>query len=128
MEVYVHDKLILGADGFEDYREKFNNVLQYFKDDRKVDGFHTVTLANYTLNIDGSVVINLNYKMHERPKADPTTEKIWKSSGYYINHWVPLKKDSLKLEDWKIKNYYVYVVDTCDDFGTEEKAACDDLC
>ena len=128
VEVYVHDKLILGADGFEDYREKFNNVLQYFKNDRKIDGFHTVTLANYTLNIDGSVIINLNYKMHERPKSDPNAEKIWKSSGYYINHWVPLQKGSLKLQDWKIKNYYVYVVNTSDNFGAEENAACDDLC
>jgi len=109
VEVYVHDKLILGADGFEDYREKFNNVLQYFKNDRKIDGFHTVTLANYTLNIDGSVIINLNYKMHERPKANPNAEKIWKSSGYYINHWVPLQKgtgliwpkEKFPKENWK---------------------------
>ena len=57
----------------------------------------------------------------------PQAEKIWKSSGHYINHWVPLIKNSLDIKDWRIKNYFVYVVDTSDDFG-KSSDSCEGLC
>ena len=51
-------------------------------------------------------------------------EKIWKSSGYYDSHWAPLKKGSMKLEDWRIKKYNVYVMERSEDFGSTSDA-CD---
>ena len=73
--------------------------------------------ANYTLHEDGSVTINMNYIMHERPKDIPNADKVWKSSGYFVANWIPMVKDSLNQKDWKIKNYFVHVLETSDDFG-----------
>ena len=65
--------------------------------------------------------------MHERPKENPNAEKVWKSSGYYLNQWVPTLKNSLDIKDWKLKKYWVYVMQTSDDFGTTSDA-CEGLC
>ena len=128
VEVYVKKKIVLEANGFDDYRQKFANILKSFTDVRKVEGFHTIQPDyNITLNYDGTVTITLNYMMYERPMGDTSAEKVWKSSGYYINHWVPIKQDSFELEDWKLKNIFIHVVNTSDDFG-KTSDACDNLC
>ena len=60
VEVFVKDKLLLSAEGKDDYYKKFNYIFQSFID-RKVDGFHTVgPNANYTLHHDGSVTGKVN--------------------------------------------------------------------
>ena len=65
--------------------------------------------------------------MHERPKENPNADKVWKSSGYFVAHWVPLIKNSLNVKDWRIKNYTVYVLETSEDFGSTTDS-CDGLC
>ena len=67
--------------------------------------------------------------MHEKNKGELSPEKVWKSSGYYVNTWVPLVEGSLSVKDWRILTYYyyVYVLETSDDFG-KSSDACDGLC
>jgi len=127
VEVYVKEKLRLQADGIEDYRSKFENILQSFVV-REVEGIHSILLNhNVTLNYDGTVTIALNYLMHERPINDISAEKVWKSSGFYINHWVPLTHGNFELKNWKLKNYYIHVMKTSEEFGGSTDA-CNDLC
>ena len=65
---------------------------------------------------------------NERPKENPNAEKVWKSSGYYVAHWIPLMKSSMNVKkDWRIKNYTVYVLETSEDFGSTTDG-CDGLC
>ena len=64
---------------------------------------------------------------NDRPKENPNAEKVWKSSGYYVAHWVPLIENSLNVKDWRIKNYTVYVLETSEDFGSTTDG-CDGLC
>ena len=53
VEVYVQGKLLLKADGKEDYYTKFDNILQSFIE-RKVHGCHTLSSqADFNLHYDG---------------------------------------------------------------------------
>jgi len=127
VEVYVQGKLLLKADGKEDYYTKFDNILQSFIE-RKVHGCHTLSSqADFNLHYDGSVTLNTTYIMHEKNKGELSPEKVWKSSGYYVNTWVPPVEGSLSVKDWRILTYYVYVLETSDDFG-KSSDACDGLC
>ena len=74
-----------------------------------------------------SVTLNTTYIMHEKNKGELSPEKVWKSSGYYVNTWVPPVEGSLSVKDWRILTYYVYVLETSDDFG-KSSDACDGLC
>ena len=60
---------------------------------------------------DSLQLINSN----ERPKENPNAEKVWKSSGYYVAHWVPLIKNSMDVKQWRLKNYTAYVLETSED-------------
>lgn len=109
VEIYVKEDLVLEANGFEDYRQKFAIILKSFTDAGQVQGFHTIQPEyNITLHYDGSVTVALSYVFHERPMGEVSAEKVWKSSGYFINHWVPIKQGSLEFEDWRLKNYFGY--------------------
>ena len=74
-----------------------------------------------------SVTLNTTYIMYEKNKGESSPEKVWKSSGYYVNTWVSLVEGSLSVKDWRILSYYVYVLETSDDFG-QSSDACDGLC
>ena len=77
MEVFVKDKILVTADGKEDYYKKFHLILQSFIE-RNVHGFHTLNPnANYTIHHDGSVTINLNYIMYEQEKDNPKALYIY---------------------------------------------------
>ena len=112
VEIHVKDKLAIVANGIDDYFKKFDFILQSFIE-RDVYGYHVLRPANYTLHTDGSLTLSFDYNHYDRPKTTPNAEKSWKSTGYYICHWVPISEDEDKkfeLKNWKLKNYFIHVV------------------
>ena len=65
--------------------------------------------------------------MFESFKNDKDEKKTWKSSGYYVKNWISMHNGSVDINDWKLKNYVVHVVDTSEDFGQTE-GGCEGLC
>ena len=129
VEIYVKEKLAIVANGIDDYYKKFDFILQSFIE-RDVYGYHVLTPANYTLHTDGSLTLSFDYNHYDRPKTTPNAEKSWKSTGYYICHWIPIRDDEDKkfeLKNWKLKNYFIHVVTTSDDFGSSNDG-CKELC
>ena len=83
-----------------------------------------------SLHTDGSLTLSFDYNHYDRPKTTPNAEKSWKSTGYYICHWVAISDDEDKkfeLKNWKLKNYFIHVVTTSDDFGSSNDG-CEELC
>ena len=67
--------------------------------------------ANYTLHNNGAVTISRNVIVSERSKSDaPNGKKIFVCSGFYQSFWVPLKKESIKIEEWRIQSQNVYIL------------------
>ena len=56
--------------------------------------------------------MNTTYTMHESNKGEINPEKVWKSSGYIVSTWVSQIEGSLNVKDWKIVNYFVYIIET----------------
>ena len=80
--------------------------------EKKVDRFHEMpTKANYTLHNNGALTISRNVTVLERSKSEaPDGKKKFECSGYYESLWIPLKKESMKIEDWRILSQNVYVL------------------
>ena len=110
-KVHVHGDLVFSAEGYQDYYNKLKGILDSYIE-RKVDRFHEMpTKANYTLHNNGALTISRNVTVFERSKSDtPNGKKIFVCSGFYQSLWIPLKKESMKIEDWRIQSQNVYVL------------------
>ena len=80
--------------------------------EKNIDRFHEMpSKANYTLHNNGAVTISRNVIVSERSKSDaPNGKKIFVCSGFYQSFWVPLKKESMKIEEWRIQSQNVYIL------------------
>ena len=110
-QVHVLGDLVFSAQGYEDYYDKLKGILDSYAE-KKVDRFHEMpSKANYTLLNNGAVTISRNVIVSERSKSDaPNGKKIFVCSGFYQSFWVPLKKESMKIEDWRIQSQNVYIL------------------
>ena len=89
--------------------------------------FKVVDFVDLSFNFR-SVGLNTTFKFYERSyHANTDEENIWKSNCYIDSTWVPLVQGSLNMEDWRLKKYFVHVVETGETFG-EAPDACKDLC
>ena len=89
--------------------------------------FKVVDFVDLSFNFR-SVGLNTTFKFYERSyHANTYEENIWKSNCYIESTWTPLVPGSLNIEDWRLKKYFVHVVETGETFG-EAPDACKDLC
>ena len=110
-KVHVHGDLVFSAEGYEDYHDKLKGILDSYAE-KEVERFHEMpSKANYTLHNNGAVTISRNVIVSERSKSDaPNGKKIFVCSGFYQSFWVPLKKESIKIEEWRIQSQNVYIL------------------
>ena len=57
-----------------------------------------------------------------------SSEKQWKSSGYYVSFWVPETVGSLDVDNWYLKDYIVHVVTTSSKEFDQLADGCEDIC
>ena len=121
-QVHVHGDLVFSAEGYEDYYNKLKGILESYAE-KKVDRFHEMpSKANYTLHNDGAVTISRNIIVSERSKSDaPNGKKIFVCSGFYQSLWIPLKKESMKIEDWRIQSQDVYILTDYSHAGNKQR-------
>merc|ERR1712018_791798 len=70
VERFVKEKLVLVADGFDDYFKKFDAIIKS-RNGRGVESFHDLNEVNYTLHCNGSVTVTINFDHYEKPKNNP---------------------------------------------------------
>ena len=120
VEVWSEEKkMIMECNGYDDYFKQFGDVLHSFVHDRKIKGFHTMMPANYTIHVDGSVSLSVDWVYHEQSTTEINAEKQWKSSGYSQFQWAPLESGSRDIEDWRLKNYRVFMQETSQQYGED---------